>query len=828
VNVSNDRDNIAKNAALAGLRVVDFSVQRTGSQVSQLLADFGAEVIQIEPKGGSPLRAERAWPFWGRGKRSIELDLKDAADLVVAQSLAANADIVVETFRPGVADRLGIGYATLSARNPDLIFASISGFGSDGPLAGLQGYEAVIAAKLGVFWALTDMAPIPGRPAFCSAAYASYPASQLALQGIFAALLARENGGGGQHIETTLAQGLTVHDTFNWFARVVATRYGDGFKQMPRVHDGVPTGDLSFRLLIALTKDGRWLQFSQTTNKLFRAMMKMFGLEWMFEDPKWESAPAFDSHEQRKEFWELLLNIVRGKTAAEWAALFDDDPNVWAEMFRRGSELLDHPQMVWNDMVTSVDVPDGSPVRNLGALVRMEGTPAVVDGIAPVSGLHDAAIRAEAASPTMPAPAPTSAANTPCAAPLAGITIIELGTYYAAPYGATLLADLGARVIKLEQLDGDPHRFMLPFPELAGMKVLQGKESVAVDLSSAEGRAVAHKIIAEADIVLQSFRAGVAKRLGLDADTLMALNPGLIYLNAPGYGEDGPCGHRPAFAPTIGACAGMAWRNAEATIPDRANLTLDEVKEVAIRLSAAVMGVGNSDGLSSVSTATAMLLGLVARARGAGGQQMLTSMLSSTAHALSEVMIDYDGAPPAPTADSGLLGFSALYRLYQASDDWVFLAAPSAREWGRLIASLPGGAALASDARFASVESRAANDSLLSEALAAIFITRMADEWETTLRATDVACVKCAPGPVEANYLDEGSVGQVQGFVAATTHPILDEIPRLAALIRFSHSTTKVRGAGVCGQDTAAVLAEYGYAENHISEMVGAGVVLCA
>ncbi|MDB5714456.1 MAG: CoA transferase [Sphingomonadales bacterium] len=814
-------------AALAGLRVVDFSNQRTGAQVSQLLADFGAEVILIEPKGGSALRAERAWPIWGRGKRSIELDLKDAADLSVAQSLAVDADIVIETFRPGVADRLGIGYATLSARNPGLIFASISGFGSDGPLAGLQGYEGIVAAKLGVFQALTDMAPEPGRPAFCSVAYASYPASQLALQGIFAALLVRENGGGGQHVETTLAQGLTVHDTFNWFSRVVATRYGEGFKQMPRVHDGVPTGDLSFRLLIAFTKDGRWLQFSQTTNKLFRAMMKMFGLEWMFDDPKWASAPAFDSHEQRREFWEILLNIVRGKTAAEWAALFDDDPNVWAEMFRRGSELLDHPQMVWNGMVDLVDKPEGVTQRRLGALVRMETTPAVVDGIAPASGAHDATIRAEVAAMV----ATDSRSNTqkkPTTAPLSGITIVELGTYYAAPFGATLLADLGARVIKLEQLDGDPHRFMLPFPELAGMKVLQGKESVAVDLPSAEGRAIAHRIIASADIVLQSFRAGVAKRLGLDADTLIALNPKLIYLNAPGYGEDGPCGHRPAFAPTIGACAGMAWRNAEATVPDRNDLSLDEIKETAIRLSAAVMGVGNADGLSGVSTATAMLLGLVARARGAGGQKMLTSMLSSTAHALSEVMVDYDGAPPAPTADAGLHGFSALYRLYRASDDWVFLAAPGRREWDRLAAALPGGRALAEDLRFALVESRAANDTALADELAAILATRTADEWETALRAADVACVKCAPGPVEANYLDEGSVGQVQNYVTATTHPVLDDVPRLAALIHFSESPTDARGASLCGQDTAAVLSEFGYSEGDVSRMAEDKVVLCA
>src|SRR5690606_36094029 len=111
------RREMADNAALAGLRVIAFSNLRTGAQVSQTLADFGAEVVHVEPRGGSPLRAEAAWPMWGRGKRSIQLDLKAADVLAVARRLAEGADVVIETFRPGVADRLGLGYEALSKAN---------------------------------------------------------------------------------------------------------------------------------------------------------------------------------------------------------------------------------------------------------------------------------------------------------------------------------------------------------------------------------------------------------------------------------------------------------------------------------------------------------------------------------------------------------------------------------------------------------------------------------------------------------------------------------------------------------------------------------------
>lgn len=817
---------MAEKRALDGLRVVDLSNMRTGAQVSQLLADFGADVVHVEPPGGSPLRQQAAWPFWARGKRSIQLDLRAPADLDVAKRLAETSDVVIETFRPGVADRLGIGYDTLAQANAGLIYASITGFGRTGPLADLQGYEGIVFARMGGCWGLDALVGREG-PAFASAAYCSYPASQLALQGTLAALYERERSGLGQRVETSLAQALSVHDTFNFFSRVLATRYSDAFEQVPRIQKGVPSGGLSFRLLIALTADGKWLQFSQTVDRLFRAMMKMFELDWMLDDPEWQGAPDFDDVERRIAFWERLLEVVRSKTGAEWFAAFDEHPDVWGELFRKGSELLDHPQMTWNRMVAELRDPERGVVRQPGPLTHLRATPAQIDRPAPQRGEHDADIRAmasAAACTQQNAPPSTRPANPP----LAGITVVELGTYYAAPYGATLLAELGARVIKLEQTDGDPHRNMLPFPEIAGIKALQGKECVAVELASAKGREIAYRIIAECDVVLQSFRAGVAERLNVDAASLHAINPDLVYLSAPGYGEGGPCGHRPAFAPTIGAGAGLAWRNAGGSIPDGPDLPLDVVKPAAMQLAAAVMGVGNSDGLSAVSVGTAMLLGLVARQRGAGGQAMLTTMLSSTAHALSEVMVEYEGRPDAPTADAGIHGFGALYRLYETAEEWVFLAAPTNREWQRLVDTLPDGRRLAEDARFASASARAAHDAELAEELGAIFMTRPARNWEQTLRAADVACVVAARGPVEAHYLDDDKIGRQCGFITSGHHPVLEEIPRLAPLVRFSRSPTVSGNAGLVGQDTRRVLTEFGFTDDELTALADEGTIVMA
>ncbi len=130
--------------ALEGLVVVDLSSHLASAFTTLLFADHGARVIQVERPGGSRLRSMPAWPFWMRGKESIVCDLQDPGHVEVAYALAAGADVVVEDFGPGEADRLGLGYEALTARNPGLVYTSITGFGHAGEFAHLRAYEAVV------------------------------------------------------------------------------------------------------------------------------------------------------------------------------------------------------------------------------------------------------------------------------------------------------------------------------------------------------------------------------------------------------------------------------------------------------------------------------------------------------------------------------------------------------------------------------------------------------------------------------------------------------------------------------------------------------------
>ena len=799
--------------ALGGLKVLNLSPSLGGAFVGQFFADFGAEVVLVEPPGGSPLRQQAGWPIWSRGSKSLEATLDDPAVLALAQS----ADVLIDTFRPGVLETHGLGHEQLAAVNPRLITTAITGFGRTGPLSRLKGYEGVVMAKIGAYSQFSSLGTRPG-PAFATVPYCTASAGQLAIAGALVALYERETSGRGQRVDTSLVQAVAAHDTWNWMISVLAGKYPDAFAAAPVVNTTrrVPNSWLSYGLLQGLTKDGRWLQFSQASPKLFKAFLVATGLD----DPEWNDAWEDEDLDRREAFWERLLGAVRSRTVAEWQRTFDVHPDVFAEIFRSGSELLDHPQMQFDGQTATVQVEGLGTVRTPKPFVVLDKTPGSADRPVPQLDAHGDELRARPAS----APFAASLATDAIGLPLAGLTIVELGGFYAAPFGLTVLTDLGARVIKVEPPEGDVIRFQLPFPELGGVKVTQGKESVAVDAGTPEGREILHRLIASADLVLHSFRSGVAKRLAVDEASVRALNPDIIYHEAPGFGVGGPYGHRPAYAPTIGAGSGMARRNVKRAVPEGPDLTLAQVKDGAIRMGAASMTVGHADGFSALGVACAGMLALYARKRGLGPQRVVTTMLYTLAQVLSEDMVDYAGRPDAPTADANLTGFGPLYRLYETAKGWVFLASPTQRDWDALRAAMPASAGL-DDQRFATASGRAANADDLTAALSRAFLEHEAADWERRLTQADIACVEADAGPSHDTLMNPGGLADQLGMSAQVTHPLFGDHPRLKAVIGFSRSATRAEPGPVVGQHTEAVLREYGYSVETIDALADRGVL---
>jgi crotonobetainyl-CoA:carnitine CoA-transferase CaiB-like acyl-CoA transferase len=817
----------AQAGPLADLRVLDFSTTSAGAQASQTLADFGAEVVQVEPPGGSRLRAQPGYPFLARGKQSIVLDLHAEADHAVARTMAGGADVVIEAFRPGVMERLGLGYEDLRAANAGLVFGSVTGFGRTGPYAAAKGYEGLVMARIGALAASGGMVTRPG-PAHVSVPYGSYGASQLLLTGILAALHERRSSGLGQRVDTSLVKGVAALGTWNWYHQILVSKFPEAFSQTAAVSDtGVPMSPIFFMLLIGLTKDGRWLQFSQVQLHLYIAMLKVTGLDWVLADEDWKGAAFAMGHPRTAEFWERLLGAVRERTMAEWQQVFEEHHDVWAETMRHGSELLGHPQM--RHLGEPVELPDAErgPVRQPGPIARLEKTPAVLRGGAPPLDADGPALRA---SPWAAAGASghgegAGDQGTPSSPALGDVVVLELGTFFAAPFGATVLRELGARVIKVEPIKGEPMRTLLPFPELGAAKVMQGKESIAVDMSTDEGRAIVHELARRSHLALQSFRGAAAQRQGVDSATLRRVNPDLVYLDAPGYGTDGPCGDRPAYAPTIGAGSGLVMRNIAASVPEHADMTMAEIRENALRLAGAgTTEYAQADGISALTVASALVLGLAARDRTGISQGMRTTMLTSTAHALADDMVEHEGRPETAAPDVGLFGYCARYRLYPAADGWIYLAAPAEREWEALASALAGDADLAGDARFADEASRRAHDSDLARVLAAVFAARPAQHWEDYLLSLDVGCVVAHAEPPEAVLQSKEFAGAAD-LLVQVEHPSFGEHVRLKPYIELSRSETLAEPGVLAGQHTNDVLAELGYDAPAIASLRERGIV---
>lgn len=789
-------------AIAKGLRVLELGSGLASALAGMVLADYGAEVIKLEPPSGDPNRSEPAFLMWNRGKQSLVADLSQPPDIERIQELAGGADVVLSTWLPGQAEGLGLDYNSLESRNPRVIVCSITGFGPSGPYAHYPAHEGVVVAKAG---RMLEFACMRGgeRPAYSAVPIATYAASQLALHGVLAALYERERSGHGQRVETSLVQALTAYELVNWLPSVPTSL---------RLHD-IPY----LPYFVGCTSDGIWLQFAQLSRRQFSALLRNLEQMEVYQDPRFKTAPVLTDPEHMRALRAILLERLHQKTYAEWTAIFEQDPDIAVERLRTTAEAFDHPQVEHNVLI-EVDDPRVGPTRQLAPLVAFEKTPAPAPRPAPELGSQS---EAKWRSPASSTPA---AAAKPVADPsrvLDGVLVLELATWIAAPFGATLLADLGARVIKIEPLNGEPFRQVMK--GLPSTKTVMGKESLAIDLKTPPAREIVHKLAARADILIHNYRPGVPERLGIDYATLRELNPRLIYLYGASYGSTGPCATKPAYHPTAGAVCGGALAQAGAGMPPPPGTALDAKLLARISRHLELANETNPDPSAAVAAATGMLLALYHRERTGEGQALETSMLRSNAYTNSADFIDYKKRPPRRRADPELRGLGALYQLYPARDGWVFLACPYPEDFERLCRALDRSEWLG-DVRFRDGASRRRNEAQLAQELAALFSERDADELESELTRQGVGCARADRGPFGTFMYEEPSMTE-QGFVVKVQSELWGEHRRFGPSVNLSRDSGEVRGSGTAGRETRQILRELGYTYAAIADLGRRGVV---
>ncbi|MCB0994902.1 MAG: CoA transferase, partial [Acidimicrobiales bacterium] len=586
-----------------------------------------------------------------------------------------------------------------------------------------------------------------------------------------------------------LLHALGVYDLANWTP---------GHPMALRLED-VPT----LIYPVCRTADGVWVQFAQNAPSLYRAFLVALDLSHLYDDPRFERAPWVPNPDDARTLRAILLERFAERTWAQWSELFADESDISAEPLLSPGEVLQHPQARATSDVCTVEDPTVGPSEQLGALGSFHGCAPGVPGTAPTS-VSSANWAPRPASDAEPNPV------TPGDAPplLSGITVLELATWIATPLASALLAELGARVIKIEPLAGDPMRGHGNI----GWKCVQGKESLAVDLKTADGVEIVQRLAARADALVHNFRPGVPERLGIDPATLLAINPRLVHVYAGSYGSTGPLSDRPAFHVTFGAIDGgvMAQVGAAGTPAPDAEVPPDEAAQWYQLLSRA--NDPNPDFNAALATAAVLAMGVWHRDRAGSGQAIETRMLAANAYAMSEHTIDFDGRPPRDVPDAQRLGISARYRLYPAADGWVFLAAPRDDELAR-VGELIGGDDLLD-----------LDDAALADRLGEAFAGAPADDWESRAAAAGVACVRADLGPLP-RYAFGADWAERSGFVVESTPNGHGPYLRYGPAVTGERSVGPMGAADDVGAQTRALLAELGYADTDIDRFLADGIV---
>jgi crotonobetainyl-CoA:carnitine CoA-transferase CaiB-like acyl-CoA transferase len=755
--------------ALDGIRILDLSWGIAGPLGVLLLAEQGADVVKVEPPGGDPFRAYAGYRCWDRSRRSVVLDLKAPDGPAHFLALAATADVVVETFRPGVLDRLGVGWDALHAVNPGLVLVSSPPYPVGHRRASRPGYEALLQASSG------QMSDQPGwrmGPVMLHFPVADMGTAFLIPTVVLGALLARDRSGQGQHASTSLYQGVMLYTTQLWQE---ASRAPAGFHEMmartypPGIH----------QLMLFECANFEWLHYS-----VLSGLTPVKTLDGVLGLPEGSSDAA---RRERMRTWDrdALVDALRANGHAV-------DPVTPA------ADVLRHPQTIANGTAATVD-----GMTQMGVPIHLLGTPGAIVGPEPAVGADTSSVLAGLGAAPVAAPpvaAPPVAAPPPPAAsqpggPLAGTRLVDFGQFLAGPFGPMVLGDLGADVIKVEAPTGDLMRHALtPF-----IGCQRGKRSVAINLKDPAGLAVAHRLIPTADVVHHNMTRGVATRLGIDYTACRALRPDIVYCNTYAYGLPDPLGGSGGLDPLYQASSGLEY---EAGAVHEGNPPL-------------YIRFGMCDTANAMLSVVGILLALVHRARTGEGQELWTSLHDGGVFFSSDMWLDADGNGWArPQLDKGQHGLGPAYRLYRTQDEgWICVAAVTGAQWEALCA-VTGAGPLDRDGEREKVEA----------ALQAAFMARTALGWH---RALDAAGV---PNEIPVDSLDGQAFlhdgdNERLGLVAEYEHPLLGTLRQFGRLFDFpANPGPELTPPPLVGQHTREVLHELGLRDGDVDALISSRV----
>nr|WP_315594005.1 CoA transferase [uncultured Cupriavidus sp.] len=400
---------------------------------------------------------------------------------------------------------------------------------------------------------------------------------------------------------------------------------------------------------------------------------------------------------------------------------------------------------------------------------------------------------------------------------LEGLTVIDFTQIAAGPISTMLMADMGARVIKVEPPAGELGRGLGPgwIGDEGGNEANKesalfhafnrNKDGIALDLKTPDGLAVARRLIASADIVVESMRPGVMERLGLGYPQLAAEHPALIYCSISAYGQTGPYADRAGVDGILQADAGLMS-------------LIGMADSEPCKVQAPVVDV-----MTGYVAVVGVLAKLAQRQRDGKGGHLDVNLLNSALALQQSSLTSYLADRELPARTGSAAPYSAPNQAFRTADGWIMVAAYMPDRWRRLCETLDLGD-LTDDARFATSPMRVANRAAMVDALTRRFVTRTTAAWLAALQAVDILC---APVATYADVVDHPQVA-ANRMIDEVAHPTLGSI-RMPAfpICSASANARPARPAPACGQDTATVLQRFGFDAEQIATLAARGAIAC-
>ncbi|HTA10522.1 MAG TPA: CoA transferase, partial [Streptosporangiaceae bacterium] len=721
-----------------------------GPMAAMLLADFGADVVKLEPPGGDLDRSRPGFAMWGRGKTSVTLGPDAKQDRDHARALLDAADVCVAV--PEVARRWGVSARQSTATNARLVYLSVPAYLDTAPWAGNHESNSLLSAAMGgsLRQSSDDGGPVdPVYPhlLYIQAIWAACCAT--------AALVEREESGHGQVVTVGGVHGAMAASPLQMVVRPGA----------PEPDSAVGPGGHSLMYTRYRCADGRWLFLAALTPKFQNIALAVLGFTDLLEQAATAGLDAVVGPARRAAVRPRFAAAFASQTCAEWEAAFKAAGCPVAPLAER-DRWLDHPQIRGIGMAPAVDDPDRGPITMPGNPICLSATPARPPGPAPRLGPEGKDV------PDWPMQPPPETVAVPRSGPLAGTRVLDAGVVLAGPYAGTLLAELGADVVKVEIPDGDSFRRQ-------GFPYIRGQRGLALNLRAEAGRALFHQLARTADVVIDNYRPGVAQRLGLSYEQLRQIKPDIISMSISAFGDSGPLRDEAGFDTVLQAMSGI--------------MTAQGGDGEPVLLTLAV-----NDTAAATLTALGACVALFHRRRTGSGQRGSVSLAGASALMQCEELIRVNGRAAPQRGGPDFRGPSACDRFYRTSDGWIRVQAKSP-------------AAKSALAELASPQS-----------LERYFAARSCAEAEAELDSAGVPATRARRSselitdPLLARW-------SVHHQISAGTEADLHVSGRMASFSRTQRGDALVP-PGV-GEHSVEILAEAGLAEQEIFSLVAADVV---